>query len=488
LDEAEEQAASSLSPGAFVAGRFRIERLIGRGGMGEVYAARHVTTGKEVALKLIHYAVGTGASGQEQTRRFMREARAATAIQHPNVIEVFDVFVDTDGTPVMVMELLKGETFADYRTRVGAMTLHDTATLLLPAVEALQAAHEKGIVHRDLKPDNIFLAETPAGRTTKLLDFGIAKVLDPTKLGSDTEGPTTRTNSMLGTPYYMSFEQAMSDKNIDPRTDIWSMGVILFEALTGRRPMEFDTLGAMYTAFLQGTIPSLHAAAPDVPEEVCRVIDLCLRRDRDARLPDLRPLIEVLRRYTDARISGAMSGGRVVAVMPPASALAPVTGGNPVAPGAPTRLAEGSTHSPLSSSTSSRTAGGSRRATVLAFVGVFGLLGASLAAGGFVWMRRTPASPDPAAHTAATTSALPSASSHGSDALEHTQATATLAPIAESAESVDAAAAITAASGAHPPHRPRPAVTAAAASGSPPGHATPQQETPAHGISPQLPY
>jgi eukaryotic-like serine/threonine-protein kinase len=486
LDEAEEQAKSSLSPGAFVAGRFRIERLIGRGGMGEVYAARHVTTGKEVALKLIHYSVGTGASGQEQTRRFMREARAATAIQHPNVIEVFDVFVDTDGTPVMVMELLKGETFADYRTRVGAMTLHDTATLLLPAVEALQAAHEKGIVHRDLKPDNIFLAETPAGRATKLLDFGIAKVLDPTKLGSDTEGPTTRTNSMLGTPYYMSFEQAMSDKNIDPRTDIWSMGVILFEALTGRRPMEFDTLGAMYTAFLQGTIPSLHATAPDVPEEVCRVIDLCLRRDRDARLPDLRPLIEVLRRYTDVRISGALSGGRVVSVMPSASALAPVTGGAAVAAGAPTQLAEGSTHSPLSSSTSSGTSGASRRATLLAFAGVFGLVGA-LGAAGLVWMRRTPASTNPAANTAASTSALPSASSHRSDVLEYPQTSETLAPIAEPAENVDAAA-IPTASGAHPPRRPHPVITAPAASGSPPGRVAPQQETPAHGISPQLPY
>jgi eukaryotic-like serine/threonine-protein kinase len=454
--------------------------------MGEVYAARHVTTGKEVALKLIHHAVGTGASGQEQTRRFMREARAATAIQHPNVIEVFDVFVDTDGTPVMVMELLKGETFEDYRARAGAMTLHDTATLLLPAVEALQAAHEKGIVHRDLKPDNIFLAETSAGRTTKLLDFGIAKVLDPTKLGSDTEGPTTRTNSMLGTPYYMSFEQAMSDKNIDPRTDIWSMGVILFEALTGRRPMEFDTLGAMYTAFLQGTIPSLRATAPDVPEEVSRVIDLCLRRDRDARMPDLRPLIEVLRRYTDVRVSGALSGGRVVSVMPRASGFTPVTGRAAVSASGPTQLADSSTHAPLSSSSSSRRPGASRRATVLALTAVVG----ALAAGGFVWMRRSPTSPNPAAASGASTSALPTPSVRGTDAPEHAQAqpATTLSPIAEPVESLDAAAAVPAASGVHPPRHPHPVAGASATAGPPPGRATPQQETPSHGISPQLPY
>jgi serine/threonine-protein kinase len=486
LDEAEEQAASSLNPGAFVAGRFRIERLIGRGGMGEVYAARHVTTGKEVALKLIHYAGGTGTSGQEQTRRFMREARAATAIQHPNVIEVFDVFVDTDGTPVMVMELLKGETFADYRARVGAMTLHDTATLLLPAVEALQAAHEKGIVHRDLKPDNIFLAETPAGRTTKLLDFGIAKVLDPTKLGSETDGPTTRTNSMLGTPYYMSYEQAMSEKNIDPRTDIWSMGVILFEALTGRRPMEFDTLGAMYQAFLQGTIPSLRSTAPDVPEEVSRAIDLCLRRDRDARMADLRPLIEVLRHYTDVRVSGALSGGRVVSVVPRASALTPVTGRDAVAASAPTQLAE--SHSPLSSSSSSSTRrpGVSRRATALALAAVMG----ALAAGGFVWMRRLPASPNPAAASGASTSALPTPSTHatGAPAPEHAQPAATLSPIAEPVERLDAATAPASASEVRAPHRPHPVGGASATAGPPPGHPTPQQEPPAHGISQQLPY
>ena len=160
----EEEERGSLPPGALVGGRFKVEGLIGRGGMGEVYAARHATTGKEVALKLIHTAAG---SSKEHVRRFMREARAATAIQHPNVIEVFDVFEDADGTPVMVMELLKGEPFSDFRERAGALELHQVSETLLPAVRALQAAHDKGIVHRDLKPDNVFLVSTPTGRTTK---------------------------------------------------------------------------------------------------------------------------------------------------------------------------------------------------------------------------------------------------------------------------------------------------------------------------------
>ena len=285
------EARGSVPEGALVGGRFRVERLIGRGGMGEVYAARHVTTGKEVALKLIHAVSG---SGGDEVRRFMREARAATAIEHPNVIEVFDVFEDTDGTPVMVMELLKGEPFSACLERAGALKLYEVAAIFLPAIHALKAAHEKGIVHRDLKPDNVFLAPSAAGRTTKLLDFGIAKVLDPMKLGSDTRGQETSTGSILGTPHYMSYEQAMSDKHIDQRADIWARGVILFEALTGRRPVMFDSLGQMYASFLQGTVPSIREFLPDLPDDVAKVLDHCLVKTQEHRLDELGPLIEIL--------------------------------------------------------------------------------------------------------------------------------------------------------------------------------------------------
>ena len=332
--ETDEEARGSLPEGALVGGRFRIERLIGRGGMGEVYAARHAATGKEVALKLIRSAQ---ASGKDHVRRFMREARAATAIQHPNVIEVYDVFADAEGTPVMVMELLKGEPFSRYRQRAGALKLHEAAAVLLPAARALRAAHDKGIVHRDLKPDNVFLAETPAGRTTKLLDFGIAKVLDPAKLSSETQGQQTNTGSILGTPHYMSFEQAMSDKTVDHRTDIWALGVMLFEALTGRRPLTYDTLGQMYAALLQGSVPSIREFVPDLPADMADVLDRCLAKERDGRLADLTPLIEVLERYADPRAPGAMSGGVVVEapVKPPgevtAAALSASVGGR--APG-----------------------------------------------------------------------------------------------------------------------------------------------------------
>ncbi len=310
-DVQEEDLTGTLAPGTIVGGRFKINRLIGRGGMGEVYAAQHVNTSKEVALKIIHTAAS---ASKEQTRRFMREARAATAIEHPNVIEVFDVFEDANGTAVMVMELLKGEPFARILRARGALELHEVATILLPSIRALHAAHEKGIVHRDLKPDNIFVSTTASGeRVTKLLDFGIAKILDPARLGSETQGQATNTGSLLGTPHYMSHEQAMSDKDIDARTDVWSMGVIVFEALAGRRPLVFETLGEMYKAFLQDEVPSILRLIPDLPAELAAALDHCLQKQSAERATSVAPLIAELEKYTNAAVPGAKTGGRVVA-------------------------------------------------------------------------------------------------------------------------------------------------------------------------------
>ncbi|WP_437914885.1 serine/threonine-protein kinase [Sorangium sp. So ce302] len=315
----------SLPAGKIIAGRFRIERLIGRGGMGEVYAARNVGTGRDVALKMIR-----GVADAAQTRRFLREAKAATAIQHPNVIEVLDVF-EEDHTPVMVMELLRGEPLSGLRKRRGALQLYEAARLLVPVASALRAAHEKGIVHRDLKPDNIFLSEPQAGGCVpKVLDFGIAKVLDPTSISSETQGGNTSTGSILGTPHYMSFEQAMSEKDIDHRADIWAMGVILFEALTGRRPLEFENLGEMYTAFLQREVPSIRSAVPDLPADVAGVLDRCLQKRREDRLDDLAPLVEVLGRYTDPTSAGALAGGKLVGALAPLAA--PLISGAVAAP------------------------------------------------------------------------------------------------------------------------------------------------------------
>ena len=272
---------SSTASGDLIGGRYRVSRLLGRGGMGAVYAAQNIKTGRSVALKVIR---ADDDPTSDATRRFLREAKAATAIQHPNIIEILDVFETDDGSPVMVLELLEGEELAEFRKRRGAVQLHEAASLFLPILEALQAAHAIGIVHRDLEP----------------------------------VGNETKTGALLGTPHYMSMEQAMSEKDIDQRTDIWAVGVMLFELLTGRRPIEFESLGAMYTTFLQGTVPSVRQYAPDLPDDVVEVLDRCLVMKRDTRLDTLEPLITVLLPYTDADVPGANAAGRVVSEAPAA--------------------------------------------------------------------------------------------------------------------------------------------------------------------------
>jgi serine/threonine-protein kinase len=305
--------SSGLNAGEVIAGRYSVERLIGKGGMGAVYAARNQNSGRKVALKVIKAGLE---ETPEQRRRFLREAKAATAIQHPNVIEVLDVFEEGDGTLVMVMELLSGETLKELRARAGAVTLHEAAKIFLPIAEALRAAHDKGIVHRDLKPENVFLADKGGERVPTILDFGIAKVLDPATLSAETQGQETATGSLLGTPHYMSYEQAMSDKLIDHRADVWAVGVMLFELITGRRPIEFENLGEMYTAFITGTIPSIRDCVSDLPADAGQAIDRCLVKEREGRLESLAPLVEMLRRYADPGAEGGDAGGRVVPALP----------------------------------------------------------------------------------------------------------------------------------------------------------------------------
>ncbi|HLK37306.1 MAG TPA: serine/threonine protein kinase, partial [Polyangiaceae bacterium] len=203
-------------------------------------------------------------------------------------------------------------------------------------------------------------------------DFGIAKIIDPAKLGSDTQGQPTRTGALLGTPHYMSYEQAMSDKRVDQRTDVWAIGVILFEALTGRRPLVYETLGEMYTIFLQGQVPSITRFVPDIPPEAAAVIDRSLAKLPADRASDLGPLIEMLAKYSDPTVPGARCGGRGVAGAAPTE--------------------NESTGAPLSKSLAGARRrgrkGGARPAVVLAAVAS---LAAVAGAGGLAWRSRSPA-------------------------------------------------------------------------------------------------
>jgi hypothetical protein len=225
-----------------LAGKYQLIRQLGRGGMGSVWYAEHLTLKSPVAIKLIEPDI---AMNPEALARFLREAQAAASLRSPHVVQILDHGVD-GGVPFIAMEVLDGESLADRLTRVGKLPPSDVAWIITHVGRAIGRAHEAGVVHRDLKPDNIYLVRNDEEELAKVLDFGVAKSTAH-GLGAAASS-ATRTGAILGTPYYMSPEQAEGAKTLDHRTDIWAMGVIAFEAMMGRRPFEAETLGGLLLA------------------------------------------------------------------------------------------------------------------------------------------------------------------------------------------------------------------------------------------------
>jgi len=281
-----------LTAGTLLADRYRLTALLGEGGMGEVWSARHVLTGKAVAVKQLTCGVHER-HFREARARFAREARSACAVDHPNVVEVFDFVEAEDHSPIMVMELLEGETLAARLAR-GALPWRELARTLVPVVSAVGTAHARGIVHRDLKPSNIFLDQRPqqGGERVKVLDFGIAKWL-----AADGEDLAlrTRTGSTLGTPSYMAPEQATGDRSADHRVDIWSLGVILYEACSGVRPLEGENAAQLVMRLLSSGIMPIEQLVPELPPELGALIGRMLARDVARRPADLREVYALLR-------------------------------------------------------------------------------------------------------------------------------------------------------------------------------------------------
>jgi serine/threonine-protein kinase len=278
-----------LSPGVFVAARYRLDQRLGEGGMGEVWAATHAITRRRVAMKFLK---GSASLRPEMRQRFLREARAISMVRHPSVVEVLDVFEVEGGVPVMVMDLLIGETLGAKLARDKVLPVTDVAGLLLPVVEAVEAAHAMGIVHRDLKPDNIFLTKGE-GAAVKVLDFGIAK-LTATEGDAAETGSLTGPGSVVGTPWYMAPEQCYGEKNIDQRADIWALGVILYECLAGRRPVEGSHVGQLVKRMLADSITPIEARVPGLAPELAGLIGRMLSREREERPADLAEVRKVL--------------------------------------------------------------------------------------------------------------------------------------------------------------------------------------------------
>ncbi len=276
-----------LEQGEVIGGRFRLETRIGRGGMGTVWAATHMVTKARVAIKVLSRAMS---EDDGMRKRFLSEARAAAAVEHPNVISVLDIFEHDDHSPVMVLELLEGETLGSVIKRREVLTLEQTATVMAPVVSAVAAAHALGIVHRDLKPENVFLANTDEDRVRpKVLDFGIAKLLDPTLEDKGLTG----TGMTLGTPCYMAPEQGFGEKDIDHRVDIWALGVIIYLCLSGMRPIEAENLGQFLKLLMTTAIMPLSELEPELPKDITTLVMRMLSRERAER-PSLAEVLESL--------------------------------------------------------------------------------------------------------------------------------------------------------------------------------------------------
>ncbi|HYJ09314.1 MAG TPA: serine/threonine-protein kinase, partial [Polyangiaceae bacterium] len=276
-----------LLVGSTIAGKYHIDRLIGRGGMGAVFQATNASIGKRVALKFL--AAKTSKDGDAATR-FQREAEAASLAESPHIVQIFDSGRSEQGLPFLVMELLTGEDLRERLRREGRLPPEAAAGIALQVLKALRQAHAAGIVHRDLKPDNVFLCrrdDEPA--FVKIVDFGISKLQQAP--GVDT---LTHKGAVLGTAFYMSPEQAQSFSDIDGRTDLFSVGAILFEMLTGAPPHSAPTYEAVLIAICTRDAEDVRVKAPEVSEKLARVIARALRRDRDERYQSADQMLEDL--------------------------------------------------------------------------------------------------------------------------------------------------------------------------------------------------
>jgi len=277
-----------LQVGQLVAGQYRVDHLLGEGGMAAVWAGTNEHTGKKVALKVILRSLATTSEAQ---RLFHSEALAASRVNHPNVVTVFDV-IEHEGMACIVMELLDGEPLGVYIARKGFLGVSEAAALLLPAMRGVAAAHAQGVIHRDLKPQNIFICVGPDGRivTTKVLDFGISVMVE--RVMDSAAGPAP--GLAMGTPAYMSPEHILGVARIDGRADVYGFGVLLYEALTGQMPFPGEPGPDLFHRILNEPAPRVTLFRPDLPPGLVRIIEMAMAKDPDHRYSDMNLMVSAV--------------------------------------------------------------------------------------------------------------------------------------------------------------------------------------------------
>ncbi|HEV3190011.1 MAG TPA: serine/threonine-protein kinase, partial [Polyangiaceae bacterium] len=291
------EGEAGVREGEVLAGKYRVERVLGIGGMGVVVAATHLQLETKVALKFLLPAM---LRNQEVVGRFAREARAAVRIQSEHVARVSDVGTLENGAPYMVMEFLEGEDLAAWIQRNGALPVDQAVDFVIQACVGVASAHGIGIVHRDLKPANLFCLRGNDGQfVIKVLDFGISKVNNLAV--SDGGGSMTHTSAVMGSPYYMSPEQMVSAKDVDARTDIWALGVVLYELLTAQTPFAGESFAEIAIKVATASFAPVRSYRPDAPPGLEAVLIKCLEKDKIRRYTNVAELALALADFGSRR-------------------------------------------------------------------------------------------------------------------------------------------------------------------------------------------
>ena len=321
--------------GEILVEKYRVESLLGEGGMGVVVAAEHLQLGHTVALKILRRSA---LDSPDAVERFLREARAAASLQSEHIARVSDVGTLDSGAPFMVMEFLEGIDLARLIDVKGCIPVDDAADYIIQACEALADAHLHGIVHRDLKPANLFLtAKLDGSPLIKVLDFGISK----TKLGAPL-AEITSTTAIIGSPKYMSPEQMQDSRAVDARSDIWSLGAILYEMLTGTRAFDAPTIATLCVKILQDDAPRPRTLRPSLPAELEAVVMRCLQKDPAARFGTVAELAESLRVFAPLETQSLVSRIARMMAAGPSKPQVPRADRTDARPSATTLAADGS--------------------------------------------------------------------------------------------------------------------------------------------------